>query len=261
MIDVFAHNAAAWDLEAERGGNWSRPVSAQEIADARRGRWKIWLTPRSPVPGTWFPDLNGCDLLCLASAGGQQAPILAAAGANVTVYDASPEQLRRDREVAERDNLKIRTVQGNISNLGAFPSYSFDLIVHACSNCFVPDVQPVWAEAYRVLREGGSLLSGFLNPLYFMFDRAQDDRGVLEVKYRLPFSDLTSLDEDRRREKIRNVEPLEFGHTLTQLIGGQIAAGFHIAGFYEDWWTDAATNLNRFAPTYIATRAIRDAGA
>ena len=40
-------------------------------------------------------------------------------------------------------------------NLSAFADGAFGLVVHPCSNGFVPDVLPVWREAFRVLRPGG----------------------------------------------------------------------------------------------------------
>ena len=81
-------------------------------------------------------------MLCLASGGGQQGPILAAAGANVTVFDNSPRQLAQDRLVADREGLAIETVLGDMADLSAFPDARFDLIVHPVSNVFVPDVRP-----------------------------------------------------------------------------------------------------------------------
>ncbi len=105
------------------------------------------------------------DILCLASGGGQQAPILAAAGANVTVFDNSPAQLRQDALVAQREGLPLRTVQGDMRDLSAFGDDSFDLIFHPVSNIFVPEVRPVWRECYRVVRPGGVLLMGTLNPI------------------------------------------------------------------------------------------------
>ena len=39
------------------------------------------------MPADWFGDLAGAPVLCLASGGGQQGPLLAAAGARVTVFD------------------------------------------------------------------------------------------------------------------------------------------------------------------------------
>jgi hypothetical protein len=71
------HNRAAWDAEVARGNPWTVPVSREDIARARHGDWDIVLTPTIPVPKDWFPPLQGADVLCLASGGGQQGPILA----------------------------------------------------------------------------------------------------------------------------------------------------------------------------------------
>ena len=111
--NLITHNREAWDRWVEEGDRWTTPVSAAEIAAAREGEWAIYLTEEKPTPRDWFPaDLRGVDVLCLASGGGQQGPILAAAGANVTVFDNSPAQLRQDELVARREGLSIRTVQG-----------------------------------------------------------------------------------------------------------------------------------------------------
>lgn len=56
----------------------------------------------------------------MASGGGQQGPILAAAGATVTVFDNSPAQLAQDRLVADRDNLRLTTVAGVQPHYGFF---------------------------------------------------------------------------------------------------------------------------------------------
>jgi SAM-dependent methyltransferase len=148
-------------------------------------------------------------------------------------------------------------VQGDMADLSIFADASFDLIVHPTSNLFVPDVRPVWREAFRVLRPGGTLLAGFLNPVFYLFDADLADNGQYEVRYKLPYSDLTSLPEDRRRKYIDDLSALEFGHTLTDQIGGQIDAGFVVTGFYEDRWTGQA--LSELMEPYIATRALKPA--
>src|SRR5690349_16583258 len=91
-LDVFAHNSAAWDKRVRDGDRWTIPATAETIAAAGRGEWAIILTPTKPVPQSWFPPLKGLRVLCLAGAGGQQAPILAAAGGDVTSFDASEAQ-------------------------------------------------------------------------------------------------------------------------------------------------------------------------
>ena len=133
-MDIIEYNQKSWDKAVDEGSVWTVPVSADEIAAARRGEWEIVLTPEKAVPQAWFPDdLAGVDVLCLAGAGGQQGPILAAAGARVTVFDNSPRQLAQDQLVANREGLEIATVQGDMAKLDAFADQRFDLIFHPCS--------------------------------------------------------------------------------------------------------------------------------
>mgnify|MGYP002798871826 CR=1 FL=1 len=89
-VDVISHNAQAWDNQVKTASQWTVPVEHEEIEAARAGLFSILLTAKKPVPRDWFPkNLAGVKILCLASGGGQQAPILAAAGADVTVFDNS----------------------------------------------------------------------------------------------------------------------------------------------------------------------------
>jgi SAM-dependent methyltransferase len=198
--------------------------------------------------------------LCLACGGGQQGPVLAAAGARVTVFDNSPRQLAQDRLVADREGLELETVQGDMADLSCFDSGRFDFIFHPCSNGFVPDVLPVWREAFRVLRPGGDLVSGFCNPLLYIFDDEARERGELRVRHSIPYSDLTSLSAEEFSRYAEKSEPASFGHLLHDQIGGQIDAGFAITGFFEDdWGPDSDDPLSRFIKPFIATKASKPA--
>jgi len=258
-MNILDHNRQAWNQQVEKGNRWTIPADSRTIRAASEGRWEIFLTPTKPVPEDWFPALDGLEVLCLASGGGQQGPILAAAGAQVTVFDNSPRQLAQDRMVAEREGLAIRTVQGDMADLGMFADESFDLIVHPVSNVFAPDVRPVWKEAHRVLRDGGALLAGFDNPATHLFDYDLAVRtGVLHVKHTLPYSDAESLSAEVQRRRLEAGTPLEFSHTLEEQIAGQIDAGFVLTGFYEDRDTAEEWDiLSKYMDTFIATRAIK----
>ena len=258
-MDIVEYNSKAWDKQVEKKNEWTIPVGIKAIEEATKGNWEIFLTPTKSVPQSWFPDLKKCNVLCLASGGGQQGPILAAAGAKVTVFDNSEKQLEQDRYVAERDDLELSTVKGDMRDLGIFPDESFDLIIHPVSNLFVPDIRPVWKEASRVLRKGGSMLSGFLNPAYYIFDHFKAEReGVLEIKHKLPYSDAECLSE-AEKEKLRSEGfPFEFSHTLEDQIGGQADAGFVITGIYEDVYSPETNDpLSEYMPPFIATRAMK----
>ena len=247
-------NSRIWDKRAENNDRWSTVVSAEEVAKARNGDWHIILTPEKPVPRDWFPaEMKGLKVLCLASGGGQQGPILAAIGADVTVFDNSQGQLEKDLNVAKRDGLTINTVQGNMQDLSMFADASFDLIVHPWSNNYVDDILIVWKECSRVLKKGGTLVAGFGSPLEYIFDLKKFEKGELELKYSIPYADIDHQDDEAVRE-LSAEEGFSWGHPVEEQIQGQISAGFVIAGFYEDrgcWLFDNYIN------TSMATKAIK----
>jgi SAM-dependent methyltransferase len=255
-VDVFNHNRISWDRQAARQCAWSQPVGAEEVVAARSGNCHVRLTPNR-LPAGWLDHVQGLRILCLASGGGQQAPILAAAGALVTVFDASEVQLQQDRLVAQRDGLELETVQGDMRDLSIFADASFDLIFHPISNLYVPDVAPVWHECFRVLRSGGTLLSSFYNPVVFVADRnpRYAEQGLIHPRFPLPYSDVEHLDAEALNDKQQRGEPLVFGHSLTEQIGGQLEAGFVLTGFYEDWQPNPRFVIDRYLPTFLATRA------
>ena len=253
-LDPVAHNRAAWDRLVDNEIEWSQPVDTQIIERAREGDWSVVLIGHEPTPRNWFPpELVGVRVLCLASGGGQQGPILAAAGATVTVFDNSPRQLARDDEVAAREGLEIHTVLGDMRDLSAFADDAFDIIVNPVSNVFCPDLAPVWAEAFRVLRPGGLLLTGFMNPNVYLFDEVSLDQQELVVRHRLPFSSLDLSECDRLRTY--GDGPIEYSHSLTEQIGGQLSAGFMLTDLTEA--PHHADITAQYFPAYIATRAIK----
>jgi len=255
-MDIRSYNREAWNREVEGGqSRWSQPVDPEAIAKARRGEFSVLLTENIPVPHKWFPTLTGADVLCLASGGGQQGPILAAAGAKVTVFDNSPAQLKQDQLVAAREALSLQTVEGDAADLSMFANESFDLVFNAVSTVFMPDVRAVWQECQRVLRRGGILITGVMNPVHYIFDLYKADEGLLEVAHSIPYSDLTSIPKEDLEEHIEKGLPVEFGHSLTDLLGGQLDTGFMITDMYEDYMLDSP--LHKYHPSYIATRAIK----
>jgi SAM-dependent methyltransferase len=254
-VDINTFNRDGWDQRVAERDHWTLPVSPETIARAREGSWSVLLTSTKDVPLEWFGDLEGKDVLALASGGGQQGPVFAAAGARVTVFDASERQLAGDRMVADRDRLELTTVQGYMHDLSAFEPESFDLIFHPVSNCYAPHVPPVWKEAFRVLRPGGTLLSGFMTPASYIFDALAEDRGELILKHPLPYADNKDLPDHEREEIARECHTFEFSHTLDDQIGGQLAAGFLLSGFYED--CEPKRLVAQYFPDMIATRAIK----
>ena len=250
-MDITKHNKLAWDDYVDKKDRWTIPVTDEELENVRNGNWGIVLTPNKMVPKNWFPPLKGLKILGLASGGGQQGPILATLGADVTIFDNSEKQLEQDKILSNKFSLDIKTVQGDMKDLSVFADNSFDLIFNPCSIVFVDNVLPVWSECFRVLKPGGVLMTGLINPIIFQLDDES-----LKLIYKQPFSDLYSLPNEKLEELKNKNEPLVFGHSLTDQIGGQLDAGFTITAMFEDTW-DVENKMNDFLPSFIGTRAVK----
>ncbi|BDD04243.1 class I SAM-dependent methyltransferase [Aureibacter tunicatorum] len=253
-MNINKHNSRAWDKE-DGLEEWKQPFSHEVIKKAKRNIAEVLLTNSKSVPSDWYMPVKGKKILCLASGGGQQAPIFSAMGANVTLVDISANQLAKDKMVAEREGLAIDIIQHDMCDLSIFEDETFDMIFHPISNCFIEDPNLVWAECYRVLKKGGSLLSGFVNPILYLFDMDAIEQGELKVTNTIPYSDVEQLPKDQLKKRIENNDTLEYGHSLDTLIGGQIAVGFAVTGFYEDYSCD--DTLDKYIHSSIATKALK----
>ncbi len=254
--DVVAFNREAWDRVADEGDRFYRAMTPEQIQSAKNGDWRIRITPTKPVPRDWLEPLDGRKVLLLAGGGGQQSPILAALGANVTVFDLSEKQLQRDAEIASREGFEIETVSGDMAHLSMFEDASFDLVLNPCSVCYAPNVRAVWGEAYRVLKPGGAFITGVINPVHYIFDAVEMDRGNLRVRHRIPYSDADL--GGKASEVIGDERPREFGHSLNDLLGAQLEVGFQLTGFYEDAW-GGSDKLSSHISTFFATRCLKPA--
>jgi hypothetical protein len=110
-----------------------------------------------------------------------------------------------------------------------------------------------------VLRPQGVLIAGITNPLRYLFDWDLADRtGVLQVVHSLPYADPASLTDQEKQRYVQDGEPFEFSHTLEDQIGGQLAAGFVLTGFYEDWDRPEDNDpVSRYTASFFATRALK----
>lgn len=247
-------NARTIDRWVQQGWEWGKPIESEIYERAREGDWSVLLTPSRPVPMAWFaPHAQGgrfakTRLLGLASGGGQQMPVFAAAGALCTVLDYSDSQLDSERRIAAREGYDIAVVKGDMTRRLPFADGAFEMIFHPVSNCYVEDVQHVWNECYRVLRSGGILLAGMDNGINYLFD--EQDESPLVVSNRLPYN---PLKDPALMEKAKQADDgIQFSHTLEEQVGGQLRAGFTLLDLYED--SDNSL-LGQHIPQFIATRA------
>ena len=240
-------NAKTIDRWVREGWEWGQPIDHETFLRARAGDWSVVLTPTKPVPREWFGDLRGKRVLGLASGGGQQMPIFAAAGAVCTVLDYSEEQLKAERMVAEREGYGIEIVRADMTKPLPFADGAFDFIFHPVSNCYVREVKPIWRECFRVLKAGGYLLSGTDHFVNYLVD--EDEERIVN---RLPFDPLE--DPAQMAQLQRDDCGVQFSHTLEEQINGQLEAGFTLLALYED--TNGQGRLHDLnVPTFLAMRS------
>jgi SAM-dependent methyltransferase len=252
--DINSRTIDGW---VKNGWEWGIPISPEIFQRAREGNWEMFLSPSRAVPRDWFPPLRGRRVLGLAAGGGQQMPLFAAQGAECTVLDYSDRQLESDRLVAEREGYAIEIVKADMTKRFPFGDRSFDMILHPVSNCYVEDVYHVWNEAYRVLKPQGLLIAGMDNGFRYMFD--DEMQKPLTVVNKLPYNPLENplLYERALREN----GGIQFSHTMEEQIGGQIRAGFILAGLYEDRDREGQGLLRDYMPQYLMTQAYKPQSA
>ena len=218
---IHHHNRKAWDRLVQTGQRFTRPAADRDLHD-----------PLATVDGKgWLEGgVRGKDLLCLAAGGGKQSVLYASAGARVTVVDLSPAMLELDREVAAERKLQIRTIEASMDRLTGLADATFDIVIHPVSTCYVPQVQPVFEECARVLRDGGVYVSQHKSPTSL---QCSLDPGPKGYEVRESYYEHGPLPPSPRPNRLREEGTLEFLHRWEQLIGGMCRAGFVIEDLTE----------------------------
>jgi len=245
-VDINAKTIDKWIAE---GWEWGIPITHEIYENAKNGKWDVLLTPTKPVPHDWLGDIKGKKLLGLASGGGQQMPIFAAAGAICTVLDYSPKQIESERMLAQQEGYEIEILQEDMTKPLPFKDETFDIIFHPVSNCYIEDVNSVFKECYRVLKKGGILLCGLDNGINFLVDDQEKT-----IVNRMPFNPLKN--SEQMQLLIDTDCGVQFSHTIEEQIGGQLKAGFTLTDLYED--TNGSGYLHELnIYTFLATKAIK----
>ena len=257
MTDYLAFNQDRWNRVARKRGNpYTIPVSHEQLMQAKHQPLAVALTEGQDVPLDWFEKAPGKKVLGLACGGGQQGPVLAIHGYEVTIMDYSVEQLASDRMVAEREGLSIKIVQADMTKPFPFKDACFDILFCPVSNVYIEDLSNMWREAYRVLKRSGLMMVGYMHPWTYMYDGDivwdQPEEEML-LKYSLPYN-AREL-EAQGRVTINPECGYEFSHTLEEQIRGQLQQGFAMIDFYES--RDVRNRLAAFGPDYIANLSIK----
>ena len=202
-----------------------------------------------PMARMMMRGVQGMNVLCLAGGGGQQSAVFALLGANVTVFDLTPEQLESDRRAALHYGTTVQTIQGDMRDLSALPDDHFDRVFQPISTLFIPDLRELYAGVARVLKPSGLYHSQYAVPLLYMAEQ-QPWGGTGYVLYvTTPYVRGAILETQDGRLNYSDGESFsEFHHLLSDIINGHIAAGLSICGLWEDPRPDSGPLLEQLEP-------------
>ena len=223
-------------------------------------------------PFGYAGEIEGKEVLCLGSGGGQQSAAFGLLGARVTVLDLSETQLERDRQAASHYGFQVTTIQGDIRDLSQLEDKAYEIVWHGFSINFVPEVGPVLDGAVRVIRPAGLYYLMFANPFIHstVDDESWDGEGY---RLRHPYIDgqeTTGLQDgwdqwdiegdDGASVKVQG--PKEFRHNLSTVLNGLAERGFVLLRLEEDRLGDSEAepgswpHLRWFAPPWLHLWAV-----
>jgi ubiquinone/menaquinone biosynthesis C-methylase UbiE len=222
-----ARNKDWWEKMVKEGCGFTRPWldleknEIQQYIDNPLGAPKEQLG--SMFPADILSSVDGMEILCLASGGGQQSAVFSLLGAQVTVVDLSAGQLAGDREAAAHYGYQVTTIQADMRDLSVIENGFFDLVYQAPSMSYIPEVSEVYTEAARVLKTGGLYRVAHTNPaVEFIETDSWDGEG-----YRI------SLPYSVRKVEYGESDSVQFRHYLSDIFNGLLDAGFAIQSVGE----------------------------
>lgn len=160
------------------------------MGDERSGTWR-WRAPDLGVGVQYGPDIGseadirllgtvtGKRVLDLGCGGGQNAIVLAKQGAHVIGLDPSADQLAAARRWCEKEEVRVELHQGDLADLAFVRADSIDLAVSAYGMGEVPDLNRVYRQVHRVLRQGSPFVFSIPHPAYDLIDDADPDEPLL----------------------------------------------------------------------------------
>ncbi len=202
-----------------------------------------------PMARMMMTDVQGMNVLCLAGGGGQQSAVFSLLGANVTVFDLTPEQLESDQRAAEHYGYTVHTIQGDMRDLSALPDTHFERVYQPISTLFIPDLRELYSGVARVLKPSGLYHSQYAVPLLYMAAQQPWDGSGYALHVTTPYVRGAILEtQDGRLNYSQGESYSEFHHLLSDIINGQIAEGLSICGLWEDPRPDRGLPLEQLKP-------------
>jgi SAM-dependent methyltransferase len=172
-------------------------------------------------------DVAGKRVVDLGCGRGDNAIVLARAGAHVIGVDASAQQLARLRRRADQAETKVETHRSDVADLAFLRADSIDLAISTGAVEHVEDLDRFFRQVHRVLRPGAPFVCAYAHPAAWCIARDETGPGGLP---------LGSLEV---RRSYFGAEPATVTHEGEPIVVyprtiADVFAAFHRAGFRVD---------------------------
>jgi SAM-dependent methyltransferase len=152
--------------------------------------------------------------------GGAHASIaFAKQGAIAIGVDFSSEQLGHARRLCEKEGVKVELHHGDLADLAFVRGESIDAVFSSYAFGYVEDLNRVFRQVHRVLKQNAPLVFSVPHPAYDMIDD-DDDQPLL---IRRSYFDRSPIDAE-----VDGVSFTTFHHTIADLYMGLSRSGYRV---------------------------------
>ena len=200
-------------------------------------------------------DLKGKRVLELGCGGAQCSIAFAKQGAHAIGIDFSAEQLAFARRLCEREEVKVELRQGDLADLAFLRAESVDVVFSAYTFGYVEDLNRVFRQVHRVLKQGGPLVFSLPHPAYDMIDDDADPPLLVRRSY---------FDHSPIDYEWNGISFTDYHHTIADLYMGLYRASYRVdmvlepepvaSGPRSQFWRDAF----RYVPRTLIIRARKE---
>ncbi|MBR9704824.1 class I SAM-dependent methyltransferase [Candidatus Pacearchaeota archaeon] len=187
--------------------------------------------PLSISYGPWMPNetklklmgnLKGKKVLEIACGGAQCGITFAKKGAKVIGIDISEEQLKYAKELAQKNKVKIKLLQGDVTKLPQIKSNSQDIVFSSWAMFYIGNLKKCFKEVHRVLKKKGIFVFSTHHPFWENLDKKT-------MKVKRCYFDTGKYYKERHKKGMFGA----YRHTISEFAEALYYAGFVIERILE----------------------------
>jgi 2-polyprenyl-3-methyl-5-hydroxy-6-metoxy-1,4-benzoquinol methylase len=184
--------------------------------------------------------VEGKRVLELGCGGGQASIALAKQGAKVITVDPSGERLDQVRVACDREEVKVELHQGDLAELPFVRAETIDVVLSTYALATVPDLDRVFRQVHRVLRQECAMVFSLPHPAFALFDPSAPDPLRIARSY---------FDRSPRPWSAGGIDGADHPRPIADVFTGLMRANFRVDTLLEPPVAADAVRSAYFVPT------------